>query len=167
MGRPRTPSATKILHGTFQKCRNPENEPKPEVESFRKCPGYIGHYGKKLWDEIVQELVDVGIVTKVDWSIVEMTCVFYDQFRRAESGMLYRVNEEGKMVRQGFVDYFDGRTSNSATLYNVMNHASEMFLKYATQIGIGAVARNRINVKPKNAVEISETERILNEVSSG
>ena len=167
MGRPRKPASTKILQGTFQKCRNPIAEPTPEVGDVRSCPKYIGYYGQKLWKDIVQEMVDCGIITKLDWSILELCCVYYDQFRRAEKSMRVGVDEQGNKFKQDFTAYFDGKATQSQGVYNAMNKASDNFMRYAVQLGMTPAARNKIDLVQRKEPEMSETERILNEVASG
>ncbi len=167
-GRPRKPAAVKILQGTFRKDHEVvENEPKPEVDGIRPCPSYIEHFGRKLWDEIVQEMVDCGIVTKLDWPVLELCCNAYDQFRRCEHAMHYGFDEKGKRRKQKFTDYFVGKSAQTQSLYNAMNKAADNFLKYAIQLGMTPVARNRVEAAQRKEPEISETERILNEVSNG
>jgi P27 family predicted phage terminase small subunit len=167
-GRPRKPASVKILQGTFRKDQEiVQNEPKPEIDGVRTCPSYIEYYGKKLWNDVVDEMVQCGIVTKIDWTTLELCCNAYDQFRRCEHAMHYGFDEEGKPVKQKFTDYFSGKTSQTQGLYNAMNKASENFLKYAIQLGMTPVARNRVEMAQRKDPEISETERILNEVTSG
>jgi P27 family predicted phage terminase small subunit len=93
VGRPRKPTALKVLHGDFDK--NPQRrnhrEPVPGKQP-PKCPAWITGEARKEWKRIVDELESMGVASGVDRAALEQYCIAYDAWRQA----LRTVRKEGR-----------------------------------------------------------------------
>ena len=78
----RTPTATKILRGTFRKDRNP-NEPQPEPPEDLKAPEWLDDYAQECWNKYVPRLVAIGILTSLDVLLFSGVCERWSLYRRA------------------------------------------------------------------------------------
>lgn len=69
-GRPRKPTALKKLKGTYRKDRSPKNEPLAPVGCPVKPKGLDKTAGA-LWDELTPRLLEMGVLTLVDGTVLE------------------------------------------------------------------------------------------------
>ena len=168
-GRPRKPKSQKIIQGTFRQDRNPVNEPQPEkVSEVRKPPSHLNRYAKKYWKEVVEELIDTGVLTVVDWAAFEICCDSYGIFMEAKEAIYRPINPETKKrEKRTLAEYLIGRNSQTSPEITAMNKGKEDFLKYANVLGLNPVARNRIEIPGKKNEEIEEMEGILNDQARG
>ncbi len=166
-GRPKKPRAKKVLEGTFRKDRNPIKEPEPTLASdVKPPPEHLNRWGKQLWDSVVQELVDTGVMAVVDWSELEMCCTAYGMFREAHHEIYHYTDEAGKKRKRTLGQYMENRSANKMPEMTTLRTSYEMYRTTSANLGLNPVARNKIDLAPRNKQEISETEKILNEVSS-
>ena len=71
-GRPRKPSALKVLHGDFDKNPQRQNHNEPTVEvKAPKCPAYITGESRKEWKRVTAELLSLRVLGEVDRSALE------------------------------------------------------------------------------------------------
>jgi P27 family predicted phage terminase small subunit len=79
----RTPTATKVLRGTFRKDRENPAEPKPEPPEDLKAPEWLDRYGRECWNKYVPRLVKTGILTSLDMLLFAGVCERWSTYRRA------------------------------------------------------------------------------------
>lgn len=136
-GRPRKPTALKLLHGDFDK--NPQRrnaeEPQPK-KSAPKCPAHLSDVAKDEWRRIVKELQSMDVVTQVDRSALEAYAVLYASWRDA----IKTVSEEG-----AFLDSETGKYEHPASKA-ARQLASEMH-KVLCQFGLTPASRSRVHVQ--------------------
>ena len=103
MGRTRKPTALKILHGTHRPWRdgNPKLEPGERLTKTPKAPVRLGKAGRKVWREVMPEMVAYGYVTELDLPAFEHYCRTHDEVARidkllSEQGEFY-TTEKGCM----------------------------------------------------------------------
>jgi P27 family predicted phage terminase small subunit len=151
-GRPRLPAKTKILQGTFQKCRNPQTEaeflsplgPPP-------APKTLNDYGKKLWEALMPELIRSGVLTVADIPAFEILCTRYGYAKKLEDTMgpdLGAFHDE-KNAKDKYIAY---KTEMAAV--NVM----------MASFGLNPSARNRFGVNKKD--KPSESDEIMKRIFS-
>jgi len=88
----------------------------------------------KLWDDIVPQLDQAGLITVSDGPAVELTLRHFQLARRASSAV-------GKNIT--VKDHHNGGTLKKNPAEAVFRAESEMFLKYAMQLGMTFVSRAR------------------------
>ena len=153
-GRPPKPTALKALEGgrghrTKAEKAKAEREPKPP----RDCPNpppWLDAAAKRKWRSLADELNTMGVLTSVDGDVLACYCdaysrlVCYTQFLREHGD----TNEYSKTDESGepFGLYVQVRPEVA-----LRNRAVDDLKKWGAELGIGAAARTKIEVKPKDA----------------
>ena len=166
MSKPRVPTQTKIIRGTFRKDRAAANEPRPEkVVEVPRPPSYLSKHAKKLWNKLAEELVDKGILTVLDLPALEMCCEAYGQFREAQEIVFQSIvdPETGKRRRQTLTEYMAGRTSHSAPEYTAMNKLYQTFRLYLAEFGLTPATRLKLDLPELGSKAEDPMERLWNE----
>ncbi|OPL13138.1 MAG: hypothetical protein AVO39_10980 [delta proteobacterium MLS_D] len=109
-------------------------------------------------------MIDVGVLTVVDWSAFELCCEAYGQYRELHDA-IYHVVEDGKRRKRGLAEYLDGRNSQTSPELTAMHKAIESFLKYSNVLGLNPVSRNRIDLKEKEKEKKDPMEDMWNEAA--
>ena len=86
-GRPRTPTALKIVRGNPGKRALPKNEPKPTVGA--KVPGWLTVRGRKEWERLGPMLERNGVLTEMDAESLGELC-------EAKAVLKLQLREEGR-----------------------------------------------------------------------
>jgi P27 family predicted phage terminase small subunit len=79
----RTPTASKILRGTFRKDRVNLDEPQPEPPNELEAPAWLDDYGRECWDAHVPQLVKISVLTSLDMFLFAAICERWSVYRRA------------------------------------------------------------------------------------
>ena len=96
-GRPRKPTKSKIIQGTFRKDRAPKNEPEPEKSEKEHPPWWLkGHLARKAWRELFHHLKENSLLTKLDETALEMLITAYVKWREARDKATVSVYETDK-----------------------------------------------------------------------
>jgi len=136
-GRPRKPTALKILHGDYAK--NPQNrnasEPLPEVEK-PKCPTWLKGEGRKEFGRITDELFSLGVLAKVDRGMIESYCETY---------RLWRETLKDAASEPFVFQTVTGPKENP--IHRVARNYADQLVKGLIQMGLTPIARSRLNVK--------------------
>ena len=82
-GRPRKPTAAKMLHGTFSKDRANPNEPQPDAPEKLEAPAWLNEYGRECWDAHVPTLAKLRLLTSLDLFLFSAVCERWSIYRRA------------------------------------------------------------------------------------
>lgn len=137
-GRPRKPTALRVLEGNRGKRALPRNEPQPRP-ICPDIPEYLSGHGVAKWNEQAPRLESTGVLTEVDGDVLGMYCYAYERFMRAD--------EELSTGRE---------TSNAAgspimsPWVSEQNTAVSDMKKYGAELGLGAVSRTHIEVKKQD-----------------
>ena len=79
-GRRPKPTALKILQGNPG--RGPLNMKEPQLTPGKpEKPEDLGSYGSEMWDELVEELLHIRVLTMADRRALEMACRAYQEYR--------------------------------------------------------------------------------------
>ena len=74
-GRKKLPTEIKELKGTLQKCRELDNQMKPEkIVDLPYPPEYLNDDGKREWYAIIKEYNKLGMISKLDLSMLGLYC---------------------------------------------------------------------------------------------
>jgi len=84
-GRPRKPTALKLLAGNPGKRRLPDREPHPgPLEgALAEPPDWMPRAGRELWQRIVPRLARLGVATECDVEALELLCSSWSDWREA------------------------------------------------------------------------------------
>ncbi|MDR1903068.1 MAG: phage terminase small subunit P27 family [Treponema sp.] len=169
MGRPRLPSQTKILTGTFHKYRNPENEAKfSPLKSLPAPPRTLNKAGRELWKKAGPELMRSGVMTSADIPAFELLCIRYGMGMELYDSITLRetVDEKTgkvKKVRVSVSSYLAGKNSQTMPEYNAMKNEFQAVRALMSEFGLSPSARNRFGVPSEQGENEREKEmrRIL------
>lgn len=167
-GRPRMPKELKIIHGTFRKDRNPEEQPEPtKINEIPKPPKGLNRHAKRLWKDLSEELVDAGILTTVDLPALEICCVNYGLYKDAHEAVYSYMDtnpKTGRMKRfkRSLADYMRGKNSQTIPEYTAMTKAFENFKAYLIEFGLTPASRNRLQI-PERPYEEDPMEKLNSE----
>jgi phage terminase small subunit len=176
--------------GTYRQDREVGEEPEPEkAEAVRPAPSHIGKFGKRLWNELAEELVLSGVMTEIDWQTLEICCQSYDLYRESQRA-IHNATErrcvscgahipqknicpvcggsefQWKKRKRKLDEYLATHNSQTGFELTTMHKAKEQFLKYAIiQLGLTPAARNRIDLSDHKRAEKSEMEKMWDEVN--
>lgn len=108
MGRPRTPTALKIVKGTAQKCRTNKAEPKPD-RGIPDCPEHLSDLAREAWPAVAAMLDKMGILTVADEYALTELCETYAELRKARATLKERgaqsyatTNAAGELMYRAF-----------------------------------------------------------------
>lgn len=137
-GRPKKPTALKILTGTYRKDRDgaPNAEPKP-AGSPKKPKDLDGEAGK-FWDLIVPQLVELKIATALDAPELARLCRWW-------------------AIEQKSLDYLDGLDADlvgSSEWYRVQlqaGHARNQWDRIAARFGMSPADRAKLRIEASSS----------------
>jgi len=135
-GRPRKPTALKVLHGDFDK--DPQRRPKaePKVDTGRpKTPAHLDRLSKNEWKRICSELEQLKVLTPVERGALEQYCVAYSEWRQAVD----TVRKEGRYYQTE-----KGVTEHPAA--KAMRALSTICHRYLCEFGLTPSSRSRLHV---------------------
>ena len=85
-GRPRKPTALKVLQGTFRKDRANPNEPQPAVGSVL-APSHLSQEEREVWQVTVRVLQEMRVFTQADAGMLsrycELSCLWQETKKNA------------------------------------------------------------------------------------
>jgi P27 family predicted phage terminase small subunit len=141
MGRPRKPTALKILHGDFAKDPQRRNKAEPQLPAETPdCPAWMKGDARKEWIRIMDEIKSMKVMTLPDRAAMEQYCVLYGTWRDA----LRAVAREGAVLSSEHGSY-ENPSSKIA-----LRCCAEMH-KYLCQFGLTPASRSRVNVTQETA----------------
>lgn len=162
-GHNRKPKALKVVHGTFRKDRNPQNEPEGvPVREVPRAPSTLNRWGKRLWKRLAQQLVDNGVLTELDLPALEQLCTQYGRAMELQDAILHEVGEDGKRYKRTFAEYLAGRNSQTMPEYAALRNSEATLKQYLAEFGLTPQSRNRIDLKHKET-QSDPMEDLLNE----
>ena len=97
-GPPKTPSHLVLVRGNPSKRPINQNEPKPE-KGIPNTPKHLDKMGKYWFQQIAQELDNIGVLTQLDAKALELLIEAYTEYRRHcetldTEGYTYRVETQ-------------------------------------------------------------------------
>lgn len=92
MGRPRTPTALKLVKGTAQACRINPGEPEPD-RGIPDPPEHLSERALAAWPGIAGLLDGMGVLTRADGLVLEALCETYAELQAAREALRARGGE--------------------------------------------------------------------------
>jgi len=146
-GRPRKPTALKVLHGDFEK--NPNRRPKGEPvvdDGTPKMPTHLDRLARNEWRRICEELRQLKVLTTVERGALEQYCVAYSEWRQA----VKTAREQGR--------YFTTDTGlKEHPASKTMRALAVICHKYLSEFGLTPSSRTRLQVTETTAASDLES----------
>lgn len=138
-GRPRKPSALKVVGGTDRADRRNGAEPEPRLLSDLTPPAHMADRSASVWNELAPMLRRLQVLTEADVIALEMLCDAVADYRlaRAELG-----------------DDFVATSAKGSEMISQWLVAKQMSSKRAEaflgKFGMDPVARSRVMINPQS-----------------
>ena len=132
------PTALKVLSGT-RKDRINRNEPKPP-EGAPPRPKWLDPVAVQEWLRIVPELLELGVLTKIDGQALGLYCAAFSEMVHAEGA----IAEHGLVVTTGNAEY---RTVKANPAVAIRARAQDRCYRYLQEFGCTPAARSRLTLK--------------------
>ena len=150
-GRPRKPTKLHLLNGNpGNHPHNLLNEPQPELIA-PEAPKHLNAIAREEWERLAAELEQLGLLTRLDRANMAGYCQSWSDYLEAQG----HLDAEAKIFK-------------TETGYPVMtpwkamrDKALELMRGFGNELGLSAAARTRINVKPKEKVNLQSAKRFL------
>ena len=141
MSNPAIPSNLKLLRGNPGKRPISKNEPKPRPIT-PDAPEYLSPLALRRWNELLPELEIIGTLTIIDADIFGLYCVAWADIVELtadieENGRSYEVGTNGAL--------------SSRPEVAMLNRAKDDIRRFGAELGIGAAARTKVEVKKPDA----------------
>lgn len=134
-GRPRKPTALKLLEGTYRPDRALANEPAPDA-ALLACPKGLPPLARAEWNRVAPELYTLGLSAKVDRASLVGYVLSYARAMQAEKQLLE-----------------EGLTMSTATGYlqahpcvSIARNEWAAVSRFAAAFGFTPASRTRISV---------------------
>lgn len=82
-GKRRGPDALKIVQGTYRPDKSGSLDSKVNATGEPVMPDWLVGEARKHWEDVVPELIDMGIVKAIDTHMLACMCVWWQRFREA------------------------------------------------------------------------------------
>lgn len=140
-GRKPKPTQLKLLSGTARKHRINESEPKPAL-SQPDPPEHLTEAGRREWDRVIGELVDLGVMSRLDRAPLAAYCQAYGRWVAAETALARMAERDA--VTEGLVI----RTKSGNAIHNPLvgaaNKAMADMVRYAAEFGLTPSSRTHV-----------------------
>jgi len=135
MGRNKTPSHVKVLHGSEKRHHHKTPNVRPTIAMWR-APKLLGTHGKRLWKETGPILIRSNIMTDLDKSMFEALCSIWDTVMVC----VETLQKEDLMTE-------DARGSVKKSPYStILNQYLSLFKVYACEFGMTPSSRSKLGI---------------------
>jgi P27 family predicted phage terminase small subunit len=145
-GRPRKPTALKVLHGDFEihPNRRPKNEPQPTVRA-PDCPKHLPVLAKHEWRRVVKELAELKVLSIAERSSLEQYCRAYAEWRVA-----------GKSLEDNGRYYVEDGTMKENPAGKAMRAWAVICHKLLCEFGMTPSSRTRLTISDATEADTKE-----------
>ena len=139
-----------LANGTYRPSvhGDKDNVPDPEeINEIPRPPTFLGKYGKKEFKRLCQGIQKMGILSSVDFGVIEAAAMEYDNWRT----IIDKIVELNEGQRKGAIaNYLEKKkTQQSATLTAELRKCSDGYLQAVYKLGVSPVERSRIQLPSK------------------
>jgi P27 family predicted phage terminase small subunit len=159
MPNPPVPFPLKVLRGNPGKRPLP-NEPQPSrPPTCPDPPPFITGYAADEWWTVAPELHALGLLTRIDVPALAAYCASYAGWRQASESLARMAANDpitnGQMIKTKY-----GEAVQNPLVSIARKHAADL-VRYASEFGIGPLARTRISVGPNTPKPPGKFEGLL------
>lgn len=148
-GRPKIPTALRLLNGNRSRRPINDDEPKPEaVKAAIRCPSVLKKTARQEWRRVTKELSDMGILTVADRSPLMSYCQYYAKFEEAWQKMQAADFEMVHATESGY--------QVTTPWWAIANRAEDKMRAFWQEFGLTPASRTRIRVEKVKPVDIFE-----------
>lgn len=138
-----TPTSKLKLKGTLRKHRS-RKEPKPDP-TIQECPDFLDDLAKQVWQEIVLQLAEMNVLTRIDANALARYCGYFSRWRMAEAfiekhGEVYPIKTDDGSVKH----------IQQVPQVAISHKLGTLLTRLEQEFGMTPSARSRIQVNKDN-----------------
>lgn len=134
------PTALRLLEGNPSGRPINTKEPQPNTLRNVEAPAHLSERAKSLWNTLVPELVQIGVLTQIDVFAFTRYIEYLDEYMQAQDRL--------RDMKNAFLLPMKNKRGDTYLAINpllyVKNHASNQLLKLEQQFGLTPASRSRI-----------------------
>ena len=139
------PTKLRLLRGT--QIKHPVNEPEPKLD-IPDCPEHLNEEARAEWSRVAEELYRVGVLAGIDRAVLACYCECWSRIVKL-SGIVERVGEVIQKDGMYYPNPYLGQ----------LNKAYTNLRSFASELGLSAAARTKINARPEQVDSVSQLAR--------
>ena len=163
-GRKPLPTHLKVVTGNPGGRPLNHAEPRPELVAPTP-PKHLAGEALKEWKRISPQLLELGLLTRVDRAALAMYCTQYARYVRAELEMERQYKLYLAAPEAGLIEATPQGYRMQSVWLQISNKAQEQCLKFLTEFGMSPSARSRVQTSaqlPLPGVGDADTNRKWN-----
>ena len=139
MGRPRKPTALKIISGTDQPCRIRNDEPKPAADNI-EMPDGMSEKAQKYFDDVKAKLLACKVVTDIDnYALAILATAIAELFE------IQALLDEGGIIMEGRNGY-----PVVSPYFRAYNQKQDQVRRMLIEFGMTPSSRTRVGTTESN-----------------
>ncbi len=152
------------MNGTYRPSIHDRNTPKVEkIKTIPEPPKDFNKYAKKEWKRIVPELVEKGLLQKIDLGLLEVAVFHYGIYRECWEYIYTEeyIDKSGKRrkKKRNLIDYFKENSSSQKTPWvSMMKDSFKKYYDIMLKFGFTPVERTKVNL------DITKIENVKNPI---
>ncbi len=144
-----TPTKTLKLRGSWR-ANDRKAEPQPDA-TRPKCPPWLNQEAKATWKQIVPQLADMGVLTKIDGNALARYCDAWARWRKMaafmdEKGEMWASHEPDWVDKQGEVQKGKIKYLQQFPQVGIYHKLGQMLTRLEAEFGLTPSARAGISV---------------------
>lgn len=136
------PTKLKLLTGTARPHRLNPDEPQPKL-ACPDAPAHLTDAARIEWDRVVEELVTLKILTRLDRGALAAYCQAYGRWNAAETALARMASHDA--VSEGLIIKTRSGNFIQNPLVGAANKAMADMVRYAAEFGMTPSARTRVS----------------------
>ncbi len=136
------PTRLKLLQNTARKHRLESREPAPET-ACPTAPDHLCSAALEEWGRVVDEMARLGIMSRLDRSVLAAYCQAYGRWVAAETALARMAERDA--VTAGLVIRTKAGNAIQNPLVGAANKAMADMVRYAAEFGMTPSARTRVS----------------------
>lgn len=140
-GRKPKPTHLKVLSGTARKHRLNKREPHPEL-ARPDPPGHISGAARCEWERVIDEMVQLGIMSNLDRAPLAAYCQAYGRWVAAETALVRMAEKD--VVTDGLIIRTKAGNAIQNPLVGAANKAMADMVRYAAEFGFTPSSRSHV-----------------------
>lgn len=140
-GPPPKPTRLRVIQGNPGRRPLPKKEAQPEL-GIPERPSHLDAIASAEWERVADELHQVGLLAKIDSSMLAAYCQAYARWRTAEESIARMARNDPHT--QGLIIKTGNGNAVQNPLVGVANRALQIMMRAAGEFGMTPSARARI-----------------------
>lgn len=154
MARPPKPTHLHVIDGTARPDRmaKRKREPKPKPAARPVCPSHLDQVARNEWRRVVPELVQIGVIARIDTATLAAYCQAYSRWVKAELEL---------QAHGGLTFTLESGSIRQHPAVKIASEAMAQMRTFAQEYGLTPASRARVQAHIDGEEEEDEEEDLL------